>query len=312
MTVIDLKTGYETKLSAGLTLSCAVGNFDGVHTGHGALLTLAKDKENADLSGVWTFRVHPRICMGFSDTHILSSTEQRLSLFASYGLDVAIIEDFNKVCSDTPKDFIYNRLYSECNIRRAVCGYNFRFGKNAAGAQEDFVFYFKSLGASVSVVPPVMKDGIAVSSSYIRKLIEDGDIIRANVFLGHPYQLCLPVTEGQKLGRQMGVPTINQVFPESYAVPRHGVYICRSVIDGISYPSVSNVGIRPTVNRDGGSVNCETHILGYNGSLYGKTVSVDFLSFIRPEKKFDSVDELSAAIHADIAEAEKFFEKTEG
>lgn len=307
MTAIDLKTGKEIILPHGITLSCAVGNFDGVHIGHAALLEKAAEKTGAEASAVWTFRVHPRICGGDTGAYILTSTEQKLGYFAGAGLDYALLEDFYDVRGLSPEEFVSGLLYKKYNIRTAVCGYNFRFGKDASGGADEFVKYFGSLGANAFVIPAVKSpSGEIVSSSLIRRKIENGEIESANALLGHPYQLRLPVSGGEKIGRSIGIPTINQLFPQNFVVPKYGVYVCRCKLSGEDYIGVANVGVRPTV-REGDKVNCETHILGYSGWLYGKTVSVDFYSFLRPEKKFGSLDELSDAIRADICTASEYF-----
>jgi riboflavin kinase/FMN adenylyltransferase len=307
--IIDLKTGLETQLNKDQTLSCAVGNFDGVHIGHHKLITEAKNLMGADNSAAWTFKLHPRICMGDSNAKRLSSVDQKLEQFALAGLDYAILEDFTQVRDMSPKDFVSDLLFSKCNVRHGVCGYNFRFGKNAEGTELDFKKYFEELGACATIVDPVILDGnVAVSSSLIRKLIEEGNIKKANRYLGHPFSIKLPVTEGRKLGRKIGIPTINQVFPEYYAIPKHGVYVCSCMVEGKNHIGVSNVGIRPTIDPTTTVVNCETHIIDYSGWLYGKVVDVQFHDFLRPETRFSSIDELVSQIHKDIETAKKYSE----
>lgn len=308
MTVIDLKTGYEIQLPDGASLSCAVGNFDGVHIGHAALLEKAAEKDGCSLGAAWTFRVHPRICMHTLDTTILTSIDQKLELFEKAGLDVAVLYDFYDIKNISPSEFIRDVLYDKCHVRRAVCGYNFRFGKSAAGTEADFVSMFSELGVTAYALPPVKTAaGEDVSSSLIRRKIETGDVSGAARLLGHPFQIRLPVTEGRKLGRRIGIPTINQIFPANYAIPRFGVYACRCNVDGNEYIGVSNVGVRPTVFEHAQSINCETHLLDYSGWLYGKTVSVDFYEFIRPEQKFPSLEALVSAIHSDMERVRETF-----
>ena len=305
--LIDLKTGTETKLNNEQTLSCAVGNFDGVHIGHQKLLNEAKNLCGADKSAAWTFKLHPRICMGDSSAKRLTSVDQKLEQFALAGLDYAILEDFLSIRNLSPVDFVQKMLYQEYHVRHGVCGYNFRFGKNASGTETDFKQYFEELGASATIVDPViLYDGTVVSSSAIRKFIEEGNIKEANRFLGHPFSIKLPVTEGRKLGRKIGIPTINQVFPEYYAIPRHGVYVCSCKVEGKMHLGVSNVGIRPTIDPSTTVVNCETHIIDYSGWLYGKIVDVQFHDFLRPETRFSSIDELVSQIHKDIETARTY------
>ena len=126
------------------------------------------------------------------------------------------------------------------------------------------------------------------------------------MFLGHPFSIKLPVTEGRKLGRKIGIPTINQVFPEYYAIPKHGVYVCSCKVEGKEHLGVSNVGIRPTIDPSTTVVNCETHIIDYSGWLYGKIVDVQFHDFLRPETRFSSIEELVTQIHKDIDTARTY------
>lgn len=310
MTVIDLKTGKETALPQGARISCALGNFDGVHIGHRELLLQAAKKEHgANTSAVWMFRVHPQIYLGKAKVKILTSVEQKLEYFADAGIEYAILEDFGAVCALSPEEFAKDLLIEKLGVCHAVCGFNFSFGKKAAGNAALLKKYFEECGQNVSIIPPCKIDGDTVSSSLVREKIEQGDIERAAKLLGHPFSLYLPVTEGQKLGRTLGIPTINQILPENSAVPRFGVYAALCHIDGKVYAGVSNVGIRPTIDEEKKNVGCETHILDYSGDLYGKKIRVDFCKFIRAERKFDSLEALTAEIQKNIAEIREYFWK---
>lgn len=300
MTVINLKNGNEIKITDGMTLSCALGNFDGVHRGHAALLKKATEKGTCTHSAVWTFRRHPRLCSGDESFSALTTTEQRTALFAGAGIDIVIFCDFPEVKDVSPEDFALRILYNECHVRRAVCGYNFRYGKNASGTPTALSEELKALGAEEITVDAVKSaDGAVISSSAIRRFLEEGDIERANDFLGREFCISLPVSEGQRLGRTLGLPTVNQVFPPHLVIPRHGVYAAKCTVDGKEYKAIANIGVRPTVISHAENVNCETHIIGFSGDLYEKTVPVRLCRFLRDEKKFSSVDELKSAILAD-------------
>lgn len=304
MTVIDLKNGNEIKITDDMTLSCALGNFDGVHRGHAALLKKAREKGSCTHSAVWTFRTHPRVCEGDNRFSALTTEEQKLSLFADAGVDIAILCDFPEVRNVSPEDFAFRILYKSCNVRRAVCGYNFRFGKGAEGTPADLEKTFQRLGAETSVVDAVKSgDGAVISSSAIRRFLEEGKIEMANDFLGREFCISLPVSEGQRLGRTLGLPTINQIFPPHLVVPRHGVYAAKCTLCGKEYKAIANIGVRPTVISHAENVNCETHIIGFSGDLYGRTVPIRLCRFLRDEKKFSSVDELKTAILADEEKA---------
>ncbi len=308
MLVIDLKTGLRTELDNDMSLSCAIGNFDGVHKGHLALLQKAAEKNGCTHSAVWTFATHPRVCMGDENFSALTTTGQKLALFADAGIELAILEDFPAVKDMSPEDFAVKLLYGRCGVRTAVCGYNFRFGKNAAGTPALLSKEFSRLGADVITVDAVKTaEGEIISSSAIRALIEGGNIGKANEMLGREFTVSLPVSEGHKLGRTLGLPTINQVFPSGCVIPRHGVYAAKCNIKGKEYIAVTNVGVRPTVTENIENINCETHIIDFSGNLYGEVVSVRLCCFLRDEKKFSSVAELKSAITADILKTEELF-----
>lgn len=308
MEAINLRTNEKIKITDDMRLSCALGNFDGVHLGHAELLSRAASKPDGTThSAVWTFRVHPDVCRKNENARILTSCEQKFSLFRSYGIDIAILEDFEAVSSLSPEEFAKDIIYDKCRVRRAVCGFNFRFGKGAKGDAETLSDLLSPLDVKVDIVPPKMLGDTVISSTAIRALIERGDVDGARVMLGHPFSIFLPVTEGRKIGRTIGIPTINQVFPEFYAIPRHGVYACRVSVDGVSHIAISNVGVRPTVTGGNATVNCETHIIGFSGWLYGKTVEVDFYKFIRPETKFDDLLLLKEQIEKDIEKTKEYF-----
>ena len=308
MTVIDLKTGKETALPAGVRLSCALGNFDGVHLGHAELLKKTAKKEyGSDASAVWTFRVHPQVCLGNTSVRILTSTEQKLEYFKEYGIEYAILEDFQNVASLSPEEFAKDLLIEKLGVNHAVCGFNFSFGKKAAGNCAMLKEYFEESGLPVSVIPPLKIEGELVSSSLVRAKIEAGNVEEAEKLLGHPFSIYLPVTEGRRLGRTIGTPTMNQVFPKNHAIPRFGVYASRCCVDGKIYLGISNVGIRPTIEEKEKIANCETHILDYSGDLYGKNIRVDFCKFIRDEQRFDSIEALTREINKNIAQIRAYF-----
>lgn len=309
MTAILLSTGERINITRDMSLKCAIGNFDGVHLGHAELIKRASQKEpGITHSAVWTFISTPRVSGKAFGARVLTSTEQKLELFKKLGADIAILCDFGYVRDMSPELFVNNILINECNIKSLVCGFNFRFGAGARGDTETLRGLLKSKNASLTVVPEVTLNGKTVSSSLIRDYIEAGDMESADEALGHPYEIRLPVTQGHHIGRTIGVPTVNQVFPENYAIPRHGVYSCVCTVNGVNYPAVANVGVRPTVSEHAENVNCETHIIGYSGDLYGVTVPVRFYKFLRGEEKFPSLDSLKKAININISDTAAFFE----
>ena len=288
-----------------------LGNFDGVHVAHGALLrqgqTLAHRLQtehtvsDSILCGVFCFfrpsgdyflkeNTHP--------TH-LTTLKDRIIALRELGADLVWLCDFPEVRELAPADFS-RLLQNRCGCVGVVCGYNHHFGKHAQGTPDLLKSVF---GADrVAVVPALHLEGAPVSSSRIRACLQKGDVETAAKLLGRPYALESKVLHGKSLGHTWGFPTANQNFPADRLIPAFGVYAVRCHTPMGIYPGVANVGLRPTVENPG-RVNCETHIIGFDGNLYGERIKVEFLKFLRPEQKFDSVDALTAAIRRDTQAA---------
>ena len=186
-----------------------------------------------------------------------------------------------------------------------VCGEDFRFGAGGAGNALRLAGYCRLTGLAWAVVPEQTLNGVRISSTYIRSQIESGDMATAVKFLGHPQILTGTVVHGRHLGSTLGIPTANLELPRELAVPKFGVYLCRCAVDGKSYPAVTNVGTRPTVN--GHSITVEPWILDYQGDLYGKEIRLEFYRFLRPEKKFPDLQALKAEILRNADETREYF-----
>ena len=275
-----------------------LGNFDGVHIGHQALISAGK--RAADRLGciltAWTFDTIPGKSLG--------SKNDRERLLTEYGVDKVIFSSFPAVKDVTAEDFVKNILKNELNTAVAVCGYNYSFGAGGRGTPELLTKLCSDNGIDVIVVDKVSKDGKDVSSSAIRDLISEGKAAEAIPLLGRPFFLCGKAAHGAALGRTVGIPTVNFDDLDGLCLPKHGVYATLTETEGKKYVSVTNVGVRPTVNDQRG-VTAETHILNFDGDLYGKTVKVEFLSFIREENAFPSLEALSEQIKLDSKTAER-------
>lgn len=302
MTVIRLA---DEKRQAEGGICAALGCFDGVHIGHEALLRETLLHAHGRRTAVWTFS-DTAPGEGFKGAPALTDGADKLSLIAAAGIGEVICEDFSAVRDLSPEEFVRDVLVRRAGIKTAVCGFNFRFGKNAAGTADDLAALMKKYGGDGIAVPPVLAGGAVVSSSGIRRLLSEGDTAAAAEMLGRPFSLCLPVAEGRRFGRKMGFPTINQLLPSGRAYPADGIYCTRTEADGKSYVSVTNIGSCPTVCENGARV-CETHIDGFDGDLYGKAVRVFFFKRLRGEIKFSSPCELGEQIAADCAAARSFF-----
>lgn len=288
----------------------ALGFFDGVHIGHGALLE--KTKERAAQSGaspaVLSFDVHPDNLVFGRETPLINSAEDRKDVIRRiYGIDDVVFLHFNRALMEMPwREFIEN-IISQLNIGWIVVGHDFCFGHKGEGTARRLKDYCLAHDIGCDIIPPVMLDGRVVSSTYIRSLIAQGDMEQARRYLGHPYFLTNTVCSGYHLGTKMGTPTTNIFFPQGVLVPRHGVYVTRVVLqDGRSYAAATNVGVRPTVSNSA-RANVESHILDFSGNLYGQKARVEFYSFIRPEMKFDDVQILSSHIKHDSETAKNYF-----
>ena len=283
-----------------------LGNFDGVHTAHAVLLREGirmKQRlrevplQSSVLCGVFCF-FRPSgdyfLQENTPPTH-LTTLGERIRALRDLGVDLVWLCDFPTVRELEPTDFV-DLLRTACGCVGVVCGYNHRFGKRAQGSSE---LLFKAFGDDrVVVVPALEVDNTPISSSRIRICLQKGEIETANKLLGRPYALESKVLHGKSLGHTWGFPTANQIFPADRLIPAFGVYAVRCHTPHGIYPGVANIGLRPTVENPG-RVNCETHIIGFNGNLYGKRIKVEFLKFLRPEQKFDSVEALTAAIRRD-------------
>ncbi len=279
----------------------AVGNFDGVHKGHQALLQKAASlsKELGAVPAVWSFDSYTPRSAGVW----IVQPSDRNALFGEYGAEKVFLSRYEDVSSYSAERFVRDILIGECGAVRAVCGYNFRFGKDAAAGADELDGYMRKYGGAAFKVEPVEVEGEIVSSTSVRGYLCEGEPKKAARLLGRPYYINLPVVHGRRLGTKLGFPTINQVFPKGLIVPRYGAYACYAEIDGIKYKAVSDVGIRPTV--EGAGIISETHILGFDGDLYSCTVKVEFIEFLRPERKFDSLDALKAQIGEDVETASR-------
>ena len=286
----------------------ALGFFDGVHLGHQALLDACR--ELADRlgcqTGVVTFCTHPDTLVTGNTPGLINTTEDRRRLLTDMGIDTVIELPFNQQLMTMPWQDFFRLLLTKYNAAGLVCGHDFRFGDrgvgNAALLQE------ACLAADIpcTVVPEQTIDGITVSSTYIRTLLETGEMEQAVRFLGHPHILTGTVVSGQHLGRTLGIPTANLVFPEELVQPRLGVYACKAAADGKKYLAVTNIGTRPTVG--GQWVTVEPWLLDFEDDLYGRTITLEFYAFLRPEKKFSDLAALKQEILKNAAQTRKFLE----
>ena len=289
----------------------ALGFFDGVHLGHGALMTMTRQRGEAlrATPSVVSFDAHPDVLVKGENVPLINSAADREELIGRlYGIHSVILIHFNREMMQTSWRRFAEYLRDELSAVHLVVGHDFRFGYRGEGTPERLREFCRENGMGIDVIPKVEKDGITISSTYIRGLISKGEMERANAYLGHPHTLVDTVRCGFKFGRTIGAPTINMRFPEGVLEPRHGVYAAKVYFDEEAHMAVTNVGVRPTL---GGvdAVSVESHILDFSGDLYGKRVRLEFYKFLRPEVKFDGTEALRKQIEQDALATKAYFEQ---
>lgn len=280
-----------------------IGFFDGIHLGHRYLIKQVC--EIADQRGykaaVVTFPVHPRQIVRYKpDFKLLTTWEEKLSILSDSGLDYCIALDFTeKLAALSAKDFMLF-LKNEFNVKLLLVGYDHRFGHNRSEGFPDYVRYGEELGIKVLLNEVYKTDeNEVISSSLIRNSLLLGKVSDAAKLLGYYYYLEGIVVSGRQLGRQIGYPTANlKVGSPDKVIPADGVYAVWVTIDGKKYGGMLSIGVRPTVNN-GTDRTIETHIFNFDSDIYGKTIRISFVSYIRLEEKFGTIDELIAQLHKD-------------
>ena len=289
----------------------ALGFFDGIHIGHAALMNMIikRAREYDAEPAVLTFDVHPDSLVFKKNVPLINSADDRERILSRcFGIDDVVVVHFSQSVMHMDWKVFIDELIDDMELCHIVVGHDFKFGYKGLGTAEKLKEYCAQRGVGCDIIPPVCKDGVIVSSTLIRGLIESGEIEKANEYLGRPHTLTDVVRSGYHLGTQMGTPTINMRFPDGVIIPRHGVYAAKVYLEGgESYVAVTNVGIRPTVGN-GNSVTVESHLLDYSGNLYGRQARVEFYKFLRPEKKFSGFEELSTQIRRDTESAKEYFE----
>ena len=270
--------------------SVALGYFDGVHLGHRTVIESAVNdaRQNGRTAAVFTFA--PPKKNGIKGRMLLTQTE-KMRRMQQLGVEYYICPAFEEFCSLSPEEFVHDILARQLCACTVFCGEDFTFGKNKAGNVALLRELCQKQGICVSVLPLLQRDADAVSSSRIRECLLQGRPEEANAMLGEAYCIDLPVQHGQKLGTTLGFPTINQIYPQDMLMPKEGVYVTRTLIDGTWYPSATGLGTRPTVNGQG--VTCETFIPDFSADVYGDVIRVQFCSYLWPTQKFDSLQALA-------------------
>lgn len=279
----------------------ALGFFDGIHLGHQELLKACcrLATEYGCTPAAITFDRHPKSLFMEHPTVLISTIPDRLLLLNRYGMEAVKVLPVTRETMGQPWEAFLESFLRE-GAAGFVCGDDFHFGHRGEGNAEKLRTFCLERGLPCTVVPEQTLGDIRISSTYIRRQIETGDMVTAVTFLGHPYTLTGTVVPGKQLGRRLGIPTANLHLPEGLAIPKFGVYACCVLIDGQRYPAVTNIGTRPTVEGQG--ITVEPWILDYTGNLYGRDITIEFYKFLRPERKFPSLEALQAEIRRNAQE----------
>ena len=289
----------------------ALGFFDGVHNGHGALMrrTYEVAQQLGAVPSAFTFDPHPQNVIFGRPTPLLTSPEDRADLMRQYyGIEDVIVEPFTVERMKQPwKDFVEQTLVRDLGAVHLVCGHDYHFGYKGEGNPQRLRELCAELGIGCDVIEKVEQEGITVSSTYIRTLVAQGEIERANEFLGHPYTLSDQVSHGKKLGTTLGFPTVNLKLKEHVMPPAKGVYATKVILEnGETHIAVTNVGTRPTVD-DADELTIEGFILDFQGDLYGQKIQMEFYEYLREEKKFPSFDALKEEIARNVVQTRAYF-----
>jgi len=282
-----------------------IGNFDGVHLGHQLLFgeVVQRAYRCGGTSVAVTFDPHPLQVLRPDGIKLISTCEQKIELIGHAGIDVLVIIPFSqKFAAISATHFVDEILRGTIGVKQLVVGYDYAFGKGRAGN----IDFLKEQGLvkdfSVTVVKAHYEKGILVSSSKVRELIAEGRMADARTLLGRYYQIRGEVQLGQQRGgKEIGFPTANLDMEREDLIPKMGVYVCQVISDGICYGGVLNIGVNPTFEEN--RLVAETHIFDFNQDIYGKPIKVNLLRFLRSEKKFSGIEELSAQIAKDVTEA---------
>lgn len=290
-------------------ISCAdaviiLGNFDGVHLAHEAVIkngtTYAKEKGLTSI--ILMFENHTK------NAKIITSNEQKLNLFADMGVDIVYIRKFTEeFMRQSPEEFVL-MLKNTMGMKAVCTGFDYRFGYKAQGDTKTLQKLGKKYDFDVIITDAVSKEGHIISSTYIRKLIEDGDVEKAKEFMGRSYSLCGVVEKGLQNGTKLGFPTANLKTDNDIQLPKSGVYAGFSKVQGQVYKNVINVGNNPTF--DAKKITIESHILDFEDDIYGKEIKISFEKRIRSDIKFKSIEELKEQIKKDIIKAKELLERS--
>lgn len=282
-----------------------VGVFDGVHRGHRELIQRLTRQAQAEgcPAVVLTFHPHPASVLTGREIKCLTTPDERAALLASLGVDAVVTQPFTRELSQVPAREFMLRLKERLGLERILIGYDFALGKGREGNAARLTEIGRELGYAVEVVPGVSDESGVISSTSIRKLVSSGDVVSAAGLLGRPYCLSGPVIHNDHRGSKIGFPTANIDYPAEKVLPANGIYACHAWLEGERFAAAINVGLRPTVSDTQTVPNVEAYLLDFHRDIYGKRLDLDFVSRLRDEAKFSSLEALVEQMHRDVERA---------
>ncbi len=280
-----------------------IGTFDGVHIGHQKILKRIANiaKEQGYTSAVLTLFPHPRMVLQKEDSiKLLNTIDERIELLKTYGIEKVIVKEFTKAFANlSAEDYVKNILVDGLNIKQVVIGYDHHFGKNRSANINDLKIFAETYNFKVEEISAQDIEDVTVSSTKIRKALDNGEVALANSFLGYDYFITGKVIKGKGLGRTINFPTANIHIKESYKlIPNDGVYVVKSVVDDITTYGMMNIGSNPTV--DGKVRSIEVHFFNFSEDIYDKTLKIEFLKRLRSEQKFKNLEALKIQLNKDM------------
>ncbi|MBR5127498.1 MAG: bifunctional riboflavin kinase/FAD synthetase [Roseburia sp.] len=285
----------------------SLGKFDGIHRGHELLLEqLLKKKKEGYATVIFTFDIPPKKALETEDVKVLTTNEEKMHMFDSFGIDYLIECPFTPKMMSMEAETFIEMLVKNLSVKCIVAGDDFHFGYKRRGDYKMLQEYAQKLSYEAIILPKMKEEERDISSTFVREEIAAGRIEMANKLLGYPYFVSGEVKHGNRIGRTIGFPTINLIPPTNKLLPAFGVYITKVTIDGIVYHGITNVGCKPTIEGDN-PIGIETHIFDFNQDVYDKIVIVTFIKKIREERKFSNIEKLLEQMRLDVNEARYYF-----
>lgn len=285
----------------------AIGKFDGIHIGHQRLISeILQKKQEGYQACIFTFDPPPHVFFSGKSMSELTTKEEKRRIFQQLGIDVLIEFPLNKATADMlPEVFVKKVLSEQMQAGLVAAGTDLSFGRGGTGDSSLLCSMQEECGFEVKLIEKICIDGREVSSTYVREAVADGNMELATELLGEPYTIFGEIVHGKKLGRTIGMPTINQLPPQGKLLPPYGVYFSEVEIEGKLYKGITNIGCKPTVN-DEKQAGVETFLYNFNQDVYGDMATVKLFSFKRPEMKFSGIEELKAQMKADIEDGLRY------